>query len=167
MCLRQVSVKLARMNSIKQRAQALKRWILTQNTTIDATDARRSGQVATLLMMVFGVAMAFGMTPGVSLQTVPLTPVVEDMTANPGTVTPTPGTFIQQDQVRSGDTLAALLFRMGVSDQAALDFIATDSKARVIYQHMAPGKPIRVEHAANGDLVSLRFPYGDKGTLVV
>ncbi len=155
------------MNSLKQRAQALKHWILTQNATIDTTDARRSGQVATLLMMVFGVAMAFGMTPGVSMQTVPLAPVIEDMTADLGTATPTPGTFIQQDQIRSGDSLAALLFRMGVSDQAALDFIASDSKARVIYQHMAPGKPIRVEHAANGDLVSLRFPYGDKGTLVV
>lgn len=152
---------------LRQRAAEFKRWILTQNKPLDASDARFSGKVATVLMLGFGMAAAFGITPGSSLRTVPVTPVVEeinDVLSNP---TPTPGNYVQQDQVRSGDTLAALLFRMGVNDSAALQFIGKDSQARVIYQHMAPGRPLRIEHGPNGELVSLRFPEGEKGTLVV
>ncbi|NDU85042.1 MAG: M23 family metallopeptidase [Ferrovum sp.] len=155
------------MTSIKYKVHALKRWILTQNPNIDAIDARYSGKVATVLMLVFGVATAFGITPTTSDRSVPLVPVIEDITQNVVVPTPTPGSYVQQDQVRSGDTLAALLFRLGVSDQPALDFISTDPKARVIYQRMAPGKPIRVERDANGSLLSLRFPDKENGTLVV
>ncbi len=151
----------------KQRTATFKRWILTQNSPVDATDARFSGKVATVLMLGFGVATAFGVTPGSSLRTVPVTPVTEEITAVLSEPVATPGTYVQQDQVRSGDTLAALLFRMGVNDPAALEYIAQDRQARTIYQHMAPGKPVRVEHGPNGELLVLRFPDGAKGTLVV
>jgi murein DD-endopeptidase MepM/ murein hydrolase activator NlpD len=155
------------MKYIKYCAQLLNRWILTQKITVQASDSRRSGMVATVLIFFFGVATAFGITPGASTGNVPLTRVIEDITRNNLSPVETPGVYTQQDQVRSGDTLAALLFRMGVDDQAALGFIRTNATARVIYQQMSPGKPIRVQKMSNGDLISLRFPIADGKTLSV
>lgn len=155
------------MKLLKRCAHALNHWILTQKSHVKASDSRLSGMVATVLMMVFGVATAFGITPGTSTRLVPVTPVMEDITQRGFMPTDTPGVYTQQDQVRAGDTLAALLFRMGVSDQAALDFIRTNSTARVIYQQMSPGKPIRIQRRNNGDLLSLRFPRAEGKTLVV
>ncbi len=155
------------MKYIKICAQALNRWILTQKSTVKASDSRLSGMVATVLMMVFGVATAFGITPGTATRTVSITPVIEDITQDNLTPVATPGIYTQQEQVHSGDTLAALLFRMGVDDQAALAFIRTDPLARGIYQQMSPGRPIRIQRRANGDLITLRFPRSENKTLVI
>ncbi|MDE2258837.1 MAG: M23 family metallopeptidase [Betaproteobacteria bacterium] len=155
------------MKYIKICAQALNRWILTQKSTVKASDSRLSGMVATVLMMGFGVATAFGITPGTDTRLVPILPVVEDITQNNLTPAATPGIYSQQDQVHSGDTLAALLFRMGVDDQAALEFIRTNPLARGIYQQMSPGKPIRIQRRANGDLITLHFPRSENKTLVI
>ncbi|MBU6505720.1 MAG: peptidoglycan DD-metalloendopeptidase family protein [Betaproteobacteria bacterium] len=163
-----VSVRLARiMKHIKSCAQALNRWILAQKQATHGSESRLSGMVATLLMMVFGMATAFGITPGTSTHPVAVLPVIEDITQHQFTPAETPGVYTQQDTVHSGDTLAALLFRMGVDDRAALEFMRKDPLARNIFAQLSPGKPIRVQHLANGDLVSLRFPRGDDKTLVV
>ncbi|MHB8352937.1 MAG: hypothetical protein ACYDCF_00645, partial [Burkholderiales bacterium] len=155
------------MKYIKICAKALNRWILTQKSTVKASDSRLSGMVATVLMMVFGVATAFGITPGTSTRLVPITPIIEDITQGNLTPVATPGIYSQQEQVHSGDTLAALLFRMGVDDQAALEFIRTNPLARGIYQQMSPGKPLRIQRRANGDLITLRFPRSENKTLVI
>ncbi|MDE1942554.1 MAG: M23 family metallopeptidase [Betaproteobacteria bacterium] len=155
------------MKHIKSCAQALNRWILAQKQATHGSESRLSGMVATLLMMVFGMATAFGITPGTSTRQVPVLPVIEDITQHQLTPAATPGVYTQQDTVHSGDTLAALLFRMGVDDQAALAFMRKDPLARNIFAQLSPGKPIRVQHLANGDLVSLRFPRGEDKTLVV
>ena len=155
------------MKMIKICAQALNRWILTQKSTVKASDSRRNGMVATLLILSFGVATAFGLTPGTSLSPIPVSAVIEDITRDNLTPVETPGIYTQQDLARSGDTLASLLFRMGVDDRAALDFMRTNAIAKTIFQQMSPGKPIRVQKRANGDLISLRFPQSDSHTLVV
>jgi len=155
------------MKYVKICAQALNRWILTQKSTVKASDSRLSGMVATVLMMVFGVATAFGITPGTTTRLVPIIPIIEDITQGNLTPVATPGIYSQQEQVHNGDTLAALLFRMGVDDQAALEFIRTNPLARGIYQQMSPGKPIRIQRRANGDLITLRFPRSENKTLVI
>ena len=161
------SVRLGRMKTVKICAQALNRWILAQKAALHGSESRLSGMVATLLMMLFGMATAFGITPGTATHPIAVLPVIEDVTQHALTPAETPGVYTQQDQVHSGDTLAALLFRMGVDDRAALEFMRQDPLARTIYQQLSPGKPIRVQHLANGDLVSLRFPRGEDKTLVV
>ena len=148
-------------------ARALNRWILAQKASLHGSDSRLSGMVATLLIMLFGVAAAFGITPGTTPHPIALSPVIEDITQQAASPVATPGVYTQQDQVRNGDTLAALLFRLGVDDTAALDFMRQDPLARHIYQQLSPGKPIRIQRLANGDLVSLRFPRDEHSTLVV
>ncbi len=155
------------MKYIRSCAKALNRWILTQESRTLLTDTRRSGMVATLSMMVFGVATAFGVTPGTTQREVPVTPVIEDITSNGLSPAETPGVYTQQDQVRSGDTLAALLFRMGVDDRDALAFMQADPLAKHIFRDLGPGRPVRIQRLGNGNLTALNFPESNGKTLTV
>ncbi len=161
------SGKLTQMKTIKIKIQDVKHWILTQNSLTKASDSRRSGMVASLLMLSFGVATAFGITPGLSTGGHGVTPVIEDITRTQLSGVATPGLYVQQDSVHNGDTLASLLFRMGVDDQEALSFIREDKTAKEIFRSMAPGKPIRIQKNTSGTLVSLRFPLNDKDILKI
>ncbi|HQU06663.1 MAG TPA: peptidoglycan DD-metalloendopeptidase family protein [Ferrovaceae bacterium] len=155
------------MDIVKNIIEFLKHWILTQNSLTKASDSRRSGMVASLLMLLFGGATAFGITPGLSTGSHSVTPVIEDITRTQLTGVMTPGLYTQQDSVHNGDTLASLLFRMGVDDQEALAFIGKDKTAVTIFRSMAPGKPISIQKNNNGTLISLRFPLNEKDTLKV
>src|SRR5437899_8830019 len=42
--------------------------------------------------------------------------------------------FVREEKIRSGDTLATLLTRLGIEDQAAVAFIKSDSLARSVMQ---------------------------------
>lgn len=163
----QGSGKISPMKMIKNTFQILKHWILTQNSLTKASDSRRSGMVATILMLLFGGATAFGITPGLSTGNHSITPVIEDITRNELLGVSTPGLYTQQDSVHNGDTLASLLYRMGVDDQEAVSFIRSDNTASAIFRSMAPGKPIRIQKNPNGTLVSLRFPLNDQQILKV
>ena len=59
--------------------------------------------------------------------------------------------FIREEKVRPGDTLAALLIRLGVDDPAATNFIKSDNTARSVMQLQA-GKRIQVQIAEDGSL---------------
>ena len=68
-------------------------------------------------------------------------------------------TFIHEEKIRAGDTLAVLLQRLGVDDAAAVQFIKTDKTAKTIMQ-LKTGKRIQAQTGENGNLQWLR------GTLV-
>ncbi|MDB5838743.1 MAG: family metallopeptidase [Herminiimonas sp.] len=67
------------------------------------------------------------------------------------TLEPVPQNYISEEKVRSGDTLATVLQRLGVNDEAAANFLRTDKTARNVLQ-LKPGKKIQVQTAANGEL---------------
>lgn len=62
--------------------------------------------------------------------------------------------FISEERIRSGDTLAAILLRLGVNDSAAGKFMRSDETARAILQ-LRPGKRIQAEINADGALQRL------------
>ncbi len=64
-------------------------------------------------------------------------------------------TFIHEEKVRSGDTLAALLTRLGVDDEAAANFIKSDKVARGVMQ-LKSGKRVQAQTAEDGQLQWLR-----------
>lgn len=77
--------------------------------------------------------------------------------------------FVGEARVRSGDTLATLLERLGIDDDAAAKFIKSDPVARGILQLRA-GRRVRAEFLAGGELKSLSAALADGGeakTLVV
>ena len=67
--------------------------------------------------------------------------------------------FIHEEKIRPGDTLGALLNRLGVDDPAAAAFIKSDKVAKAIMQ-LKTGKRVQAQTAEDGSLQWLR------GTLV-
>ena len=63
--------------------------------------------------------------------------------------------FIHEEKVRGGDTLAALLTRLGVDDAAAANFIKTDKIAHGVMQ-LKSGKRIQAQTTEDGHLQWLR-----------
>ena len=63
------------------------------------------------------------------------------------------GQFVAEERVRSGDTLDALLDRLGVEDRSASSFIRTDSQARAL-ANLKPGRRIQATVTADGKLLS-------------
>lgn len=59
--------------------------------------------------------------------------------------------FIREEKVQRGDTLGALLLRLGVDDDEANQFIKADTVARKLLQ-VRPGKAVRVQTNDEGEL---------------
>lgn len=59
--------------------------------------------------------------------------------------------FIREEKIRAGDTLATLLTRLGVDDDAAANFIKSDNTAHGILQ-LKPGKRVQVQTTEDGEL---------------
>lgn len=70
--------------------------------------------------------------------------------------------YINEEKVRSGDTLATLLNRLGVDDDEAAAFIKSDTLARSVMQLRA-GKRVVAQTDENGDLVKLSTTLDESG----
>lgn len=70
--------------------------------------------------------------------------------------------YIREEKVRSGDSLASLLHRLGVDDAAAAEFIKNDKTAHAVMQ-LKSGKRVQAEMDADGELQWLRTTLGDNG----
>jgi hypothetical protein len=68
--------------------------------------------------------------------------------------------YVSEDKVRPGDTLATLLNRLGVHDDAAAGFIKTDRTANGVLQLKA-GKRVQVQTTASGALQWLSATVAD------
>ncbi|WP_225870024.1 M23 family metallopeptidase [Glaciimonas sp. PCH181] len=63
--------------------------------------------------------------------------------------------YVAEDKMRSGDTLAALMTRLGISDNEAANFIKSDVTARAMLR-LKPGSVVQAQTDAEGDLQWLR-----------
>jgi murein DD-endopeptidase MepM/ murein hydrolase activator NlpD len=68
--------------------------------------------------------------------------------------------YSSEDRMRAGDTLAALLTRLGVDDDAATAFIKSDPLAHNVMQ-LHPGKRLRAQTTADGELLQLSTTIAD------
>jgi murein DD-endopeptidase MepM/ murein hydrolase activator NlpD len=68
--------------------------------------------------------------------------------------------YSSEERVRSGDTLAALLTRLGVDDDAAAGFIKSDPLAHAVMQ-LRPGKRLQAQTTADGELLQLSTTIAD------
>ena len=59
--------------------------------------------------------------------------------------------YFSEEKVRAGDTLATLMNRMGIDDDAAAAFIKSNRTAHAILQ-LRPGKRVQAQTAAGGEL---------------
>jgi murein DD-endopeptidase MepM/ murein hydrolase activator NlpD len=68
--------------------------------------------------------------------------------------------FISEERIRAGENLASLMTRLGISDEAAANFIKSDSRARAFMQ-MRPGRRVQAKLDGDGGLISLSTAYAD------
>ena len=66
--------------------------------------------------------------------------------------------IFREERIQRGDTLAAVLARLGVEDQAAFHYLRGDVNARAMSGNLRPGRTIRAETGSEGELVSLSYP---------
>lgn len=110
---------------------------------------------------LFGIVTAFGISPNTSLQNIPERKIVRTLSLPEMQVaTDTDSAFWHQENIRRGDTIAAILSRLEISQQDKANFLraAKDSKAM---RQLKPGEIIHAETTADGELLTLRYFYGN------
>jgi murein DD-endopeptidase MepM/ murein hydrolase activator NlpD len=108
---------------------------------------------------LFGMVAAFGTAPDTVVIAPPQRPVVEQLARpNIDALDSATDIFVREERVQRGDTVAALLSRLGVGDDSALTFLLGDAKAAAIFRQMSPGKPVTAKVSGDGTLSTLVFP---------
>src|SRR5690349_20950664 len=121
-----------------------------------------------LLLVLAGLSVltAFGIAPGMAPDDVARTWVEREVPlADWAASTPQPQTYVTQERVLPGDTVAAILDRLGVRDAPALDFMRGDRTGRLIFRQLVPGRVVQAKTDADGALVTLRY-FASAGNLL-
>lgn len=116
-----------------------------------------------LTALAFGAAGVAPMAPDASnlpVKSISMALVLPDLAAQISAMEQDQQNFVREEKIRSGDTLAALLNRLGVDDSAAAGFIKSDNLARNIMQLQA-GKRVQVQTAGDGTLQWLSTSIND------
>lgn len=78
------------------------------------------------------------------------------------------GTFVREERVQRGDTVAALLTRLGVQDEQAFAFLRLRQDTQAIFRQLRPGKVVSARTSESGELLALTFPLnGPKDSALV
>jgi murein DD-endopeptidase MepM/ murein hydrolase activator NlpD len=106
---------------------------------------------------LLGVVTAFGIMPQTVFNTSEQRTIIEEIalpvSAETGSTT---ATFWRNERVQRGDTVAELLRRLSVEDNAASNFLLKDKTAASLRQ-LSVGREIQSEIAADGSLLALRY----------
>jgi len=119
--------------------------------------------VALSSIPLFGFVTAFGIAPNVpSLDDIQVEDVVLDLSIpDVIQVAQENQIFWQQENIRRGDTIAAVLDRLDVSDQDLNDFLQAARDSRGV-KNLKPGKTIYAQTSPDGELLGLRYFFGNE-----
>ncbi len=112
---------------------------------------------------LFGFVTAFGIAPNApSLEQIHIEEVIQDLSI-PDFVVETQHnhTFWHQETIQRGDTIAAVLGRLDVRKQDTAAFLGAARDSRAMRQ-LRPGKTVFAQTAANGELLVLRYFFGNE-----
>jgi murein DD-endopeptidase MepM/ murein hydrolase activator NlpD len=141
--------------------------ILAQNQASQDRIIRRRWLVALSTFPLLGIAVAFGIAPATDTQPIELKTVIENIAAPQATIlNEGKEAFWRETRIQRGDTIASLLNRLQVEDDAALSFIRNTKDTKTLYQ-LAPGRNVRAQTSASGELIALRYIASDKTQLTV
>jgi len=122
-----------------------------------------SASAVFLALCAFGAAGVAPMAPDAS--DLPVRSIVEELALptlaeQVAGLTPSAQTFINEERVRAGDTLATLAQRLGIDDDEAIAFIKTDPIARGMLQ-LRVGRRVQAQTGADGRLIWMSAPDND------
>ncbi|MDV6346530.1 peptidoglycan DD-metalloendopeptidase family protein [Nitrosomonas sp. Is35] len=112
---------------------------------------------------MFGIVTAFGIAPNSpSFEEIQVEEVVLDISI-PEAIAETQAnqTFWRQENIRRGDTIAAILNRLDVSNQDSTDFLQAARGSRAMRQ-LKPGQTVYAQTTADGELLTLRYFFGNE-----
>jgi len=141
--------------------------MLPQNTLSHAHKMKLRWFVTLSTLPLLGVVTAFGIMPQTDAGLRTSTAVIEEI-ALPDS-TPVAGnatSFWRNERIQRGDTIAELLRRLNVDDQAASDYLRKSKSAEGL-RRLAVGKEVQAETDANGALLALRYLGSDANQVVV
>ncbi|HEX8963014.1 MAG TPA: peptidoglycan DD-metalloendopeptidase family protein, partial [Rhodocyclaceae bacterium] len=117
------------------------------------------GTLGIIGVSLFGVVAAFGTAPTVQeIQSFQQTLVEPLAVPQSAVIDDSRETFVREERVQRGDTLGALLSRLGVDDEDAAAFLRDSRDAQAIFRQLSPGKNVTARVDADGDLQQLVFP---------
>jgi murein DD-endopeptidase MepM/ murein hydrolase activator NlpD len=121
-----------------------------------------------LVLPALGVVTAFGIAPGTVPEDFDQARITREIALPQWSADEKDsGRYVTQERVLRGDTVAALLDRLGVRDAHALDFMRADKTGRTIFRQLVPGRMLQAESSADGELLALRYFMGPGALLEI
>ena len=112
--------------------------------------------ITAAVLPMFGVVAAFGIAPDTLVEKVEVRTVVSQIELRVPSLEDSAQTYVREERIQRGDTVASLLARLHVDDQEAIDFFRQSRGAQSLLQ-LRPGRTVRATTTGNGSLVALRF----------
>ena len=127
----------------------------------------RKAALGFVAISALGMAAAIAVAPNDATTTLQLQTVVEQLaTPNATLIVGEQQSFLREERIQRGETLASLLSRLGIDDREAFDFIRTHSAAQSIARQLRPGKAVTARTTESGELQALYFPVTGKDNLI-
>ncbi len=127
-------------NLLSQERKMKLRWFVTLST-----------------LPLLGVVTAFGLVSESDLGLAKANVTIEEVALPQIATTETADTtFWRNDHVQRGDTVAALLSRLNVTDVAAVNYLVSTPEA-ASFRNLVVGREAQAETTARGELISLRY----------
>ncbi len=145
-----------------------KEEILAQNTGKQRKSRATMWLTSLAMLPLFGVVAAFGFAPGTQPEHVDIRHVVEQIALPLPTAQASPDSqnYWREERIQRGDTVAAILLRLGVDDPEAMNFLLQARSVRSLYR-LIPGRSVRAITTNHGQLVQLSYINGDRKQLLV
>ncbi|MDX8398927.1 MAG: M23 family metallopeptidase [Gallionellaceae bacterium] len=131
--------------------------MLPQNTLSQAHKLKLRWFVTLSSLPLFGVVTAFGIMPQTTFDSsATKTVVAEIILPLANSSRNSNSAFWRSEYVHRGDTVAELLQRLNIDDEAATDYLLKSRQA-VSFRKLSIGKEVQSEIAADGSLFTLRY----------
>jgi len=110
-------------------------------------------------LSLFGMMTAVAVIPGADTAGFKQKTIVEELSVAPA-IEPLPDDagFFREERIQRGDTLAALLSRLGIDDDEATAFVINAAEATGTLRRLVPGQTVHASTTAFGKLLSLELP---------
>ncbi len=141
--------------------------MLPQNTLSHAHKMKLRWFITLSTLPLLGVVTAFGIMPQTDAGSRAQKTLIEEVSLPSSTPIASNATsFWRNERIQRGDTIAELLRRLNVDDQAASEYLRK-SKAAEGLRQLAIGKEILAETDANGALLALRYLGNNSNQVVI
>jgi len=134
--------------------------MLPQNTLSQAHKLKLRWFVTLSSLPLFGVVTAFGIMPQTTFDSSAAKTVEAEITLPLENSSNSNATFWRSEYLHRGDTVAELLQRLNIDDDAAKTYLRKSRQA-ASFRELSVGKEVQSEIAADGSLLALRYLSND------